>query len=240
MTTTLPDSHAGDTLAFAVDADRCIGCVACLNAFPRLFRMDGNKAVATEPSAAGDTPTSRVLQCCPVDAIRLVTPRPEAAATAAVSLDSVPGWEAEWEKHRDDPEDNAERERRYGRLYHTSKLGDCYLLRIELPRRLPNGHVLYMYGVAQHRPEYACSAQPVGPETWSVRTRLLDPKLRHLSGGLNSFPLGFKVDYRFPEPIETAFLRLDLDDLHLYAFPQAGADLLPRLAKAIRLQLADS
>jgi hypothetical protein len=147
-----------------------------------------------------------VLQCCPVGAIERAVPIPESPAEK-LAPEIVSGWEAAWEAHRHDPEDLPERERRYGRLFHVAKLDGCHILSIELPRRLPAYDVLFMYGIPLERPEYNCSLHRLNPRTWSVRAMLSDARLRHLSGKLNSFPTGFKVDYGFPEPIGGAYLR---------------------------------
>jgi ferredoxin len=232
------ESAAGEAVAFAVDRDRCIGCVACLNVFPQWFQMEGDRAVAVAAAPLDAVLPSRVLQCCPVGAISRVTP--VSAAQPIHELEFVPGWETAWAAHRNDSEDLVERERRYGRIYQTRKIGTSYLLRIELPRTLPNTDVLYMYGVERRRPEYDVSLKRLGPETWSVRAQLIDPKLRHLSGKLNSFPIGLKVDYRFPEPVGPAYVRLDLDAIYLHAFPEATAEPLEKLAQVIRDQLAGS
>jgi ferredoxin len=236
---TIPDSPPEGAVEYSVARERCIGCVACLNVFSAIFRMEEAKAVAWAPATPHAAPPTRVLQCCPVGAIERVTPVSESPAEP-IDLQIVSGWEAAWEPHRRDPEDLPERERRYGRLFHVEKLSGCHILSIELPRRLPAYDVLFMYGIALERPEYHCSLHRLNPRTWSVRTQLADARLRHLSGKLNSFPTGFKVDYGFPEPIGAAFLRLDRDDLHVYALPEGTPEPLVRLAAVIREHLADS
>lgn len=223
-------------LGFVVDRERCDGCVACVNVFPAIFKMDGEKAAIYATTVPADALPSRILNACPVRAIRSTTetetPKP------APALEVVPGWETTWEAHRRDPEDLLERERRYGRIHDVREVAGCYVLRIELPRRMPNHELLYMYGIPMGPPEYGCTLQPVGPATISVRARLLDPRLVPLSGKLNSFPLGLKVDYRFPRPIAAAFHRMDAHDLWVYAFREGNGDPQSRLAEVVREHLS--
>src|SRR5262245_51314778 len=165
MATTPNPAPAGGTLEFTVDRERCIGCIACINVFPRIFKLEDDKAAAYAPAIAGEVAPSRVLHSCPVGAIR----RGGAAAEAkAAELEIVPGWEAAWAAHRDDPEDLLERERRYGRIYDVREIAGCFVLRVELPRSLPNHELFYMYGIPTGAPEYDCTLQPVGPSTISV------------------------------------------------------------------------
>ena len=63
---------APELLEFFVDKDACIGCVACAESFPDIFKMVGDKAVAYEKAQAGVVRPSKVLKTCPTDAIKLV------------------------------------------------------------------------------------------------------------------------------------------------------------------------
>jgi ferredoxin len=235
--TTSEDSDsatAAPALDFAVERERCNGCVACVNVFPAIFRLEGDKAVIDATSLPASALPSRILNVCPAGAIH----RTAAAGPAAAALEVVPGWETAWERHRRDPEDPLERERRYGRIHDVRRIAGCHVLRIELPRSMPRHELLDMYGIPLGPPEYDCTLQPVGPATISVRARLVDPRLVPLCGKLNSFPLGFKVDYRFPEPIAAAFHRMDLHDLWVYAFPEGAGDPHARLGEVVREHLS--
>lgn len=237
MTSETPASatESRDALRFAVEPGRCIGCTACVHLFPALFRMEGDKALAFATTPAGSVPAGRVVHSCPTAAIQ-----PEGAAAAPTPperLVEVEGWEAEWEKHRDAPEDPAERERRYGRVLHRQSLDGCFVVRLELPRTLPNHMWVYAYGIRRTAPDYGFTLVQVGPKTVSVRGRLLDPRLRLLAGKLNSFPNMLKVDLGFPAPIGAAYFRMDRDDLWVYAVPAEGSDPQARLAALVRRQL---
>lgn len=237
MTTSAPPPAATDApLEFSVDGPRCIGCVACVNVFPNLFRMDGERAVAVAAAKVGEVLASRVLHSCPVGAIHTAVPMPDPQPVTA--LEVMPGWEKEWEAHRREPEDIVERTRRYGRVFDMREIRGCFVLRIELPRELPQHELFYMHGIPMGPPEYNCTLQPVSPWTISIRAQLLDPRLRFLSGKLNSFPPGIKVDYHFPKPVAAAFHRMDLHDLWVYALPEGTPDPTAMLAAVVREHLA--
>jgi ferredoxin len=226
---------AGDGVEFAVEPSRCIGCTACVCLFPSLFRMDGGTAVAFTRAVAGSAPSGRVVHSCPTAAIH-------SASAAAVPpkidrLVEVAGWETEWEKHREEPEDPLERERRYGRVLHSQTVAGCFVVRIELPRTLPNHPLIYTYGVRRRAPEYDCALVQIGPAVVSVRARLLDPRLQRLAGKLNSFPNGLKVDLGFPASVGSAYCRLDRDDMWVYAWPEEAAAPEVQLAALVRQQL---
>jgi hypothetical protein len=169
-----------------------------------------------------------------VDAIRSADTEPE----KPVELQVVPGWEAVWEERRRLLEDRSERERRYGRLYSLQEIHGGFVLRVELPRTLPSQELLCMYGFSLDAPEYECGVLLMPPDTASVRARLQDPRLRLLGGKLNSFPSGFRLDYRFPRPVSAVFRRLDAHDLWVYGLPEAVADPRAALSELVREHLA--
>jgi ferredoxin len=232
--TSLSPAQSDGSIRFMIEAERCIGCTACTRLFPTLFRMDGDTARAADAAGTAGTapaPPSRVVQACPTAAIRAEGALP---AARLEQLAEVQGWEAEWARHGDEPEDPAERDRRYGRRLHWERFGDCHAVRIELPRTLPNQLWLYMYGIRRTAPEYHLELVQVGPSIVSVRGRLIDPRLQWLAGKLNSFPNGLKVDLQFPVPVGAAFFRLEQNDVWVYAFPAAVADPQAQLAALLR------
>jgi ferredoxin len=226
------------TIEFVVDAERCIGCVACVNVFPHIFRLEGAGAVAYASVSPETAPVARVQGSCPVDAIRPAAPRPDPQAVS--SLDVVSGWEQEWEKRRDRPEDLAERDRRYGRRQRVHRVGQVYVLQVELPRELPAHELFTMHGIANEAPEYTVTVLRTEPDAVMVLARLVDPRLRFLAGKMNSFPTGFRVDHRFPEPIESFHRRLDARDAWVYALPRGAGEVAARLAEAVRAHLSES
>jgi ferredoxin len=235
----MPKAEAPATeLEFFVDKETCIGCVACAEMFSDIFKMVGDKALAYAKAAAGSVKPTKVIKCCPVDAIKLVAGEMDAGDEALKSLEPVAGWEAEWEKHKNDSEDLLERERRYGRVYQLLREPKGYILRIELPTRVPNHPLVYMYGIETGPPEYEYVVQQVGPDMLSVRAKLTDPKLRFLTGKLNSLPNSFKVDFRFPEPVGAVYRRMYEKGIEIYAFKEGVVDTDVQLRAAMLKQVA--
>ncbi len=54
-----------------VEADLCIGCSACEDACPAVFKMEGDKAIVIADPVPADAEEScnEALETCPVDAI---------------------------------------------------------------------------------------------------------------------------------------------------------------------------
>jgi hypothetical protein len=106
-------------------------------------------------------------------------------------------------------------------------------LRIELPRSLPNHRMVYMFGFERQAPEYTFTVDQIGPAIVSVRGRLVDPKLRLLTGKINSFPNTLKVDYIFPAPIDSFFRRQYPGGIEVYAFREGVADSVAHLRQVM-------
>jgi len=221
------------TLELRIDAETCMGCMACAQDFGQLFETSGDKAVARSRVSLEGIPLRRVLQSCPVDAISLAPEEPTQKDEEIKSLPLVEGWEASWTQHRGETEDLVERERRYGRVLHLVPVDQGWRLRLELPRSIPNHRLAYMFGFDREAPEYEFVVDQIGPAILSVRGRLVDPKLRYLTGKINSFPNTLKVDYAFPAPIESFFRRQYPGGIELYAFREGVADPVSQLRQAM-------
>jgi len=227
--TTAPET----TIRLHVDADQCMGCMACVKDFESLFENSGDKATARAGSSLEGVPLRRVLQSCPVDAITLAGAASGASETEIASLPIVAGWEEVWAQRRDEPEDLVERERRYGRVLHLTPVEQGWRLRIELPRNLPNHRLVAMFGFERRAPEYAFVVQQIGPAIVSVRGRLVDPALRFLTGKINSFPNTLKVDFAFPAPLESCFRRQYPGGIEIHAFREGVTDPVAQLRKVM-------
>ena len=215
-------------LEFQVEAEQCIGCGACSASYPALFAMNGDKAVVRAQAAPDSVRPRAVLLCCPVDAITLAGGAGFPAAETITSLPVVEGWEAQWKAQKEEPEELAERERRYGRVLRLTPLPDGWRLHVELPRGLPHHPLFSMHGIPREPPEYGCSVERLGPRSLSILAWLQDPKLRFLAGKTNSFPVSFRADYYFPAAIGTSYRRLGSGGIDVYTFKEGVAD--PRAA----------
>ena len=99
-----------EDLEFFVDKETCIGCVACADMFADIFKMVGDKAIAYAKAGAGTVRPTKVIKCCPVDAISLTAGEMDEGEEEVSSLDVVEGWQEQWAEHKNDPEDIRERE----------------------------------------------------------------------------------------------------------------------------------
>ena len=158
-------------------------------------------------------------------------PQTEADVTG---LPVVAGWETQWAAHRNDREDIAERERRYGRRLHVEALRQGWKLVIELPRTFPNHRLSYVHGIERESPEYDFTLQQLGPKTISLRAQIVGSALRFIAGKINSFPNSFKVDHHFPGAISACFHRRGNHAVEIYAFAVGVEDPLAALREAIR------
>ena len=220
-----------DGVAFRVDAERCIGCEACVASFPAIFQMREAKAWVDTKLIPGVRPRP-VVQTCPVGAI-VCDPAPQAEADVK-SLPVVPGWEALWAAHRNGSEDIANRERRYGRRLHVEALRQGWKLTVELPRTLPNHRLFYVHGIDREMVEYDFTLQQIGPRTITLRAQIVGSALRFIAGKINSFPNSFKVDHHFPAAISACFHRREDQGVLVYAFAVGVEDPLAALREAIR------
>lgn len=222
------------TTALRVDAETCMGCMACVHDFAQLFETRGDKAVVRQQAALQGLPLRRVVQCCPVDAISV--PAKEGTQDEVKSLPVVEGWEAAWSQQRDEPEDLVERERRYGRVLHLKVVDGGWRLRVELPRSIPNHRLVFMFGFEREPPEYDFIVDQIGPAILSIRGRLVGPKLRFLTGKINSFPNTLKVDFTFPAPVDSFYRRQVPGGIDLYAFREGIADPVSHLRQVLLAQ----
>ena len=89
-------------------------------------------------------------------------------------LTEVEGWEETWLIHRDDPEDQGERDRRFGRISQVLDSGDQYVATVTFPSRVPNHPLRYRYGMPAFMPDYAYQVELDGRTLW-VHASLEDP-----------------------------------------------------------------
>ena len=225
-------------LEFFVDKETCIGCVACADMYSDIFKMVGDKAIAFASAEPGSVKPTKVIKCCPVDAISLTAGEMDAGDEEVTSLPLVEGWQLEWKKHKDEPEDIMERERRYGRIVHMIREDKGFRLRIELPRTIPNHEMIYMYGIKREAPEYEYVVEQISPTILSVRAKLTDPQLRFVAGKINSFPVSMKVDFLVPEPVGASYQRLYEGGIEILAFREDVLDTDVQLKKAILAKVA--
>ena len=211
---------------FMVDPEKCIGCEACNNGFPKAFKFDRPKNVAytDAPVPAAEYKNDEVTGVCPTSAIYVVgapPPTPEELAEkerrAAEHIadlkrrthtieSRIAAFKKEGRKHGDLilAEDAAERNRRYGLVYRIEETPESYVVRMELPRRIPDSHVRRKLGLGTEMPDYEIEVRSLDESTIEVKAKLKDPEVLKLAAGCApaaSFPPEFLRPVRFPRPV---------------------------------------
>jgi hypothetical protein len=98
-------------------------------------------------------------------------------------------------------EDKRERDRRYGTVYTVSEAVNAYLVRLELPRRMPNSSLKQTWELPDEMPDYACTLS-LTDDVLCIRAGLPDEARRRLSYVSSSFPSDFQTRIEFQLPVE--------------------------------------
>ncbi len=223
---------------FMVDPEKCIGCEACNNSFPKAFKFNrsANVAFTDAPVPSAEYKNDEVTGVCPTNAIYVVgapPPSPEELAArerkaqehiqdlkrrSRTIEDRIQAFKREGARHGDliVAEDPVERDRRYGLVYRVEEIPDAYVVVLELPRRVPDSHVRRKLGIGPGMPDYAVSVRALDDSTLEVHGRITDPGILKLAAGVAptaSFPPQFLRPIRFPRPVGA--FRSDLKDKRL-------------------------
>jgi ferredoxin len=189
--------------------EECIACDACCNDFPDIFTMnaDHTRAIAVNKSPVGKFNPWDIITDCPVDAIKLVNmpmpARPEIEKKPAVEEEAPAGdWRKRWEAVQDELEPQWERMKRYGMASSLEEDGDRYILRFDMPAKVPNHILKFKWGLPEAMPEYKTAVE-INGNAVKVHARLEDAKIKKLCGWVNSFPEGFLREVVFPVPIKS-------------------------------------
>ena len=188
----------------------CIACDACCNDFPDIFKMNAEhtRAIAVNLSPIGKHNPWEIVTVCPVDAIKLTNlpmpPKPEGEAKkeeAPAAPSDNADWQARWQAVQGQIEPQWERMKRYGMASVLEDEGGSYLLRFELPEKVPNHKLKFKWNLPDTMPDYQCSAEVEGQRV-KVRGRLTDPEVLKLCGWVNSFPEGFLREVYLDHPVK--------------------------------------
>lgn len=96
-------------------------------------------------------------------------------------------------------DEKRERERRYGEIYTYEERPAGYLLRLELPRRIPPSGVRDELGLGEDMPDYDIDIEMRGG--WlEVKGRVVDERLRTVAATAPAFPPNFLTRVRVDEP----------------------------------------
>ncbi len=191
--------------------EECIACDACCNDFPDIFIMnaDHSRALAVNTSPVGKFNPWDIINDCPVDAIKLVNmpmpPAPEGMKKKqeeAPALTDNANWEERWEAVRELLEPQWERMKRYGMASTFEDGGDRYVLRFEMPEKVPNHRLKFKWGLPDKMPDYQYAVTIDGNKV-KVRAQLTDEKIKKLCGWVNSFPEGFLREMVLDRPVKS-------------------------------------
>lgn len=104
-------------------------------------------------------------------------------------------------------DDKIERDRRYGTVYTVTEYENAYLVRLELPRRMPSSSLKQVWHLDEAKPEYDFIIELIH-NVLSIRGRLRGEALRRLAYVSPSFPSGFLTRIEFAEPAGRIIHRL--------------------------------
>lgn len=188
----------------------CIACDACCDDFPDIFIMnaDHTRAIATNTSPVGKFNPWDIINDCPVDAIKLVNmPMPAMPEGMKKKKEEAPAevdtgnWMERWLAVADEAESQWERMKRYGMASTVEDAGDRYIVRFDMPAKVPNHKYKFKWGLPEEMPPYDCKVTIKGSKA-KIRCKLTDPKILKLSGWVNSFPEGFLREIQLDAPLK--------------------------------------
>jgi hypothetical protein len=87
-------------------------------------------------------------------------------------------------------DEKTERARRYGEVYTLEEFGNAYLLRMELPRRVPVSAAKREMGIGDEMPDYDYELS-ISNGNFIVKGKVTDPQLRKLAAISPAFPPDF-------------------------------------------------
>jgi hypothetical protein len=123
--------------------------------------------------------------------------------------------------HNDLFEDKRERDRRYGTVYSVSEQVNAFLVRLELPRRMPKSSLKQTWKLPDEMPDYACTIT-LTDNVLSIRAGLPDEARRRVSYVSSSFPSDFQTRIEFHTPVEGYKHRLRNKVLETIVFKKEG------------------
>jgi len=119
-------------------------------------------------------------------------------------------------------EEKRERDRRYGTVYTVSEEVNAFLVRLELPRRMPKSSLKQAWELPDEMPDYACTLA-LADNLLSIRASLQDEARRRLSYVSSSFPSDFLTRIEFQTPVVSYKYRLRNKVLEIIVNKKPGA-----------------
>ncbi len=104
-------------------------------------------------------------------------------------------------------DDKIERDRRYGTVYTIQEHANAYLVRLEMPRRIPASSLKRLWSLPDEMPDYDYSIA-LGDAVLTITASVRGEALRRLSYISSSFPADFTTRIDFEEPVASFKHRL--------------------------------
>jgi ferredoxin len=117
-------------------------------------------------------------------------------------------------------DDKVERARRYGEVFRLEDRSDAYVFRLEFPRRVPPSSLGATLGLPEHMPDYDYDLA-LENGTFVVHARVIDPKVRRITGAAPAFPSEFTTRVPLAEPV-TGFRHRYRDKTLDVVLPKVG------------------
>jgi len=99
-------------------------------------------------------------------------------------------------------DEKTERARRYGEVFTIEEMGNAYLLRMELPRRVPVSAAKREMGVGDEMPDYDYDLS-LRDGNFLVRGKVTDPQIRKLAAISPAFPPDFTKQIELKSPVSS-------------------------------------
>jgi len=97
-------------------------------------------------------------------------------------------------------EDKTERDRRYGTVYTVAEYANAYLVRLEMPRKLPPSSLKRLWNLPDEMPDYDYNIA-LGDNVITVSASVRGETIRRLSYVSSSFPADFTTRIEFGKPV---------------------------------------
>jgi hypothetical protein len=97
-------------------------------------------------------------------------------------------------------EDKTERDRRYGTVYTVAEYANAYLVRLEMPRKLPPSSLKRLWNLPDEMPDYDYNIM-LGDNVITVSASVRGETIRRLSYVSSSFPADFTSRIEFGKPV---------------------------------------
>jgi len=121
-------------------------------------------------------------------------------------------------------EDKTERDRRYGTVYTVAEYSNAYLVRLEMPRKLPPSSLKRLWNLPDEMPDYDYNIM-LGDNVIAISASVRGETIRRLSYVSSSFPADFTARIEFGKPVGTFKHRMREKVLEVIVFKAESGEL---------------